>query len=85
MGREDVKRKVVTAVKEDKRLVEVFEKRLETFKGLRMAVQTKSIPMNENLARIDALLDEHSNEMYSTMLLFQGNIMIDLICIGLKM
>ena len=50
----------------------MFEKRLETFKGLRMAVQTKSIPMNENLARIDALLDEHSNEMYSTMLLFQG-------------
>jgi len=38
MGREDAKRKVVNAIKEDKRLVEVFEKRLETFKGLRMAV-----------------------------------------------
>lgn len=50
-----------------------------------MAVQTKSIPMNENLARIDALLDEHSNEMYSTMLLFQGNINIfTLIIIRLK-
>ena len=85
MGREDVNRKVVTAVKEDKRLVEVFEKRLETFKGLRMAVQTKSIPINENLARIDALLDEHSNEMYSTMLLFQGNIIINIIVVGLKM
>ena len=85
MGREDIKRKVVAAVKEDKRLVEVFEKRLETFKGLRMAVQTKSIPMNENLARIDALLDEHSNEMYSTMLLFQGNIIINIIVVGLKM
>lgn len=85
MGREDAKRKVVNAIKEDKRLVEVFEKRLETFKGLRMAVQTKSIPMNENLARIDALLDEHSNEMYCTMLLFQGNIIIYLTVLGLKM
>ena len=72
MGQEEPKRRVIV-VKEDKRLVEVFEKRLESFKGLRMAVQTKSIPMNENLARIDSLLDEHSNEMYSTMLLFQGN------------
>jgi hypothetical protein len=85
MGREETpKRKVVAAVKEDKRLVEVFEKRLETFKGLRMAVQTKSIPMNENLARIDALLDEHSNEMFSTMLLFQGIIIIQSNCLGLK-
>ena len=83
MGREEPKRKF-TAVKEDKRLVEVFEKRLETFKGLRMAVLTKSIPMNENLARIDALLDEHSNEMFSTMLLFQGNFNIQHNILGLK-
>jgi hypothetical protein len=83
MGRKEPPKKKVTVI-EDKRLVEVFEKRLETFKGLRMAVQTKSIPMNENLARIDALLDEHSNEMYSTMLLFQGNIIIYPYNLGLK-
>ena len=83
MGREEPKRKLAT-VKEDKRLVEVFQKRLETFKGLRMAVLTKSIPMNENLARIDALLDEHSNEMFSTMLLFQGNFNIQHNFLGLK-
>lgn len=66
-------RRKVTVV-EDKRLLEVFEKRMETFKGLRRAVQSKTLPMNENLARIDSLLDEHSNEMYSTMLLFQGKL-----------
>jgi len=37
MGREKPPKRVVV-VKEDKRLVEMFEKRLETFKGLRMAV-----------------------------------------------
>ncbi len=58
----------------DKRLMEVFDKRMQTFKGLRRAVQSKSIPMNENLSRIDSLLDEHSNEMYSTMLLFEGKL-----------
>jgi len=68
MDLEGEKRAVV--VVGDKRLVEVFEKRMETFKGARRAVLTKPIPMNENLARIDTLLDEHSNEMYSTMLLF---------------
>jgi hypothetical protein len=37
MGREGPPKRAV-GVKEDKRLVEMFEKRLETFKGLRMAV-----------------------------------------------
>lgn len=58
----------------DKRLMEVFDKRMQTFKVLRRAVQSKTIPINENLSRIDSLLDEHSNEMYSTILLFEGKL-----------
>jgi hypothetical protein len=57
---------------EERRAKEIFEKRLEVFKSERTAVQSKPIPITENLARIDNLLDTHIRELYNSMILFKG-------------